>query len=321
MSNSFTCISCRVTFGEAEIQRQHYKTDWHRYNLKRKVAELPPVTADEFQKRVLQQREKDEAEAKDTRVNCKVCKKSFSTPKAFENHLNSKKHNGLLALKVKSAGDSDIQLENSVTNSNTTHTVYVTSKNKGEQLDNNIINKKVEDDSDEDSEMEIEEVDSDEWEDEYSENNPILGNNCLFCSHHSARMMKNLKHMTVAHSFFIPDIEYIIDMKGLLCYLGEKVCQGYMCLWCNDKGKAFYSLESAQQHMIDKGHCKMLHEGEALLEYSYYYDYSSSYLDDDGINEKPEEEISIPILEDTDFQLVLPSGATIGHRSLMRYYR
>ena len=41
----------------AELQKAHYKTDWHRYNLKRKVADLPPVTAENFQQRVLAQRE------------------------------------------------------------------------------------------------------------------------------------------------------------------------------------------------------------------------------------------------------------------------
>ena len=32
-------------------------------------------------------------------------------------------------------------------------------------------------------------------------------------------------------------------------------------------------MKGVQQHMIDKGHCKMLHEGDALLEYSDFYDY------------------------------------------------
>jgi len=53
MTFRFTCISCRVTFADADLQRGHYKTDWHRYNLKRKVAELPPVTAENFRQRVL----------------------------------------------------------------------------------------------------------------------------------------------------------------------------------------------------------------------------------------------------------------------------
>jgi pre-60S factor REI1 len=71
--------------------------------------------------------------------------------------------------------------------------------------------------------------------------------------------------------------------------------------------------------MQDKGHCKMLHEGEALAEYADFYDYSSSYPDQQEQN--ADEDVSIPILDGSDFQLVLPSGATIGHRSLMRYYR
>jgi len=43
--------------GAAELQKAHYKTDWHRYNLKRKVADLPPVTAVNFQQRVAAQKE------------------------------------------------------------------------------------------------------------------------------------------------------------------------------------------------------------------------------------------------------------------------
>jgi pre-60S factor REI1 len=71
--------------------------------------------------------------------------------------------------------------------------------------------------------------------------------------------------------------------------------------------------------MLDKGHCKMLHEGEALVEYTDFYDYSSSYPDN-KISD-PNEEIEIPEIDDTEYQLVLPSGSVIGHRSLMRYYK
>ena len=48
-----TCITCAVAFQDAEVQREHYKTDWHRYNLKRKVAEFEPVTLENFQQRML----------------------------------------------------------------------------------------------------------------------------------------------------------------------------------------------------------------------------------------------------------------------------
>lgn len=71
--------------------------------------------------------------------------------------------------------------------------------------------------------------------------------------------------------------------------------------------------------MLDKGHCKMLHEGEALAEYAEFYDYSSSYPDNESVD--PNAEVEIPELDDSDYQLVLPSGSVIGHRSLLRYYK
>lgn len=93
-----------------------------------------------------------------------------------------------------------------------------------------------------------------------------------------------------------------------------------MCIWCNEKGRTFQSAEAARNHMLDKGHCKMLHEGLALAEYAEFYDYSSSYPDcEEEVNK--DDEVSVTELDDTNYQLVLPSGAVIGHRSLMRYYK
>src|ERR1700722_1908465 len=46
---------------------------------------------------------------------------------------------------------------------------------------------------------------------------------CLFCTTASSSLDSNLSHMSVARSFFIPDAEYLIDITGLLSYLGEKI--------------------------------------------------------------------------------------------------
>ena len=35
----------------------------------------------------------------------------------------------------------------------------------------------------------------------------------------------------------------------------------------------------------------------------------------------PEEEVDLDTIDDTGYELVLPSGAKIGHRSLQRYYK
>ncbi len=48
----FTCLACQVGFSTADEQRIHYRTDWHRYNLKRRIAEAAPVGEEEFRGRV-----------------------------------------------------------------------------------------------------------------------------------------------------------------------------------------------------------------------------------------------------------------------------
>uniref|UniRef100_A0A336LMG6 CSON012274 protein n=1 Tax=Culicoides sonorensis TaxID=179676 RepID=A0A336LMG6_CULSO len=303
MSN-LTCLNCSVRFSTSEAQRDHFKTDWHRYNLKRKIAELPPVSAEGFEKLLIEQRNAEKNQCEDNSLYCKACGKLFKTINAHDNHLNSKKHKDALKRFVEEHADEEVS-------------VKATGESKYEQIDR-LPNELVEDDDDDG--MEAEEVDSDEWEEDENFENPITNNNCLFCDHHSKNIVNNVKHMSVEHSFFIPDAEFCIDLEGLLAYLGEKICKYFICIWCNDRGKTFYSLQGARKHMIDKGHCKMLHEGAALAEYVDFYDYSSSYPDaEEGMD--VDSELDPPdVLDGDEFQLVLPSGITIGHRSLLRYY-
>lgn len=44
----FTCIGCGVRFESGGSQRLHFKTEWHLYNLKRKVCNLEPVNEEKF---------------------------------------------------------------------------------------------------------------------------------------------------------------------------------------------------------------------------------------------------------------------------------
>lgn len=95
---------------------------------------------------------------------------------------------------------------------------------KGESTEPVATTKVSIEDVNDDDDMDAEEVDSDEWNDDFE--NPIENNDCIFCAHHSEDFVENVKHMSVVHSFFIPDTEYIIDLEGLLMYLGEKVAHG-----------------------------------------------------------------------------------------------
>ncbi|XP_040580503.1 cytoplasmic 60S subunit biogenesis factor ZNF622-like [Lepeophtheirus salmonis] len=288
MSLQYTCVTCHVAFQDSDNQRNHYKTDWHRYNLKRKVENLPPVNLsnfDERKKALEKELQELNGENKPPSGYCMTCSKSFATEKAYENHLNSKKHK-----------DKFLRFD---------ETKAIGAK-KAES-------KKAIDPIIEDENMEI--VDSDEWDGE--EAIPIT--DCLFCSHHSSTLPKNIKHMGEQHSFFIPDIDYLIDVEGLFTYLGAKVGEGFMCIWCNERGKTFHDKASVQKHMLDKGHCKILNEGGALIEFEDYYDYSSSYPENE--KENKDEEVQLNELDDSGFELTLPSGAKIGHRSLFRYFK
>jgi pre-60S factor REI1 len=83
---------------------------------------------------------------------------------------------------------------------------------------------------------------------------------CLFCPHSCDSFEGVLEHMAQSHSFFVPDIEHCTDPKSLVSYLGDKIAVANVCLYCNGKGRAMYSTEAVQAHMVSKGHCKVADE-------------------------------------------------------------
>jgi len=385
MSGSFTCVTCRVQYGDGEAQRLHYKSDWHRYNLKRKVAALPPITEAAFSEKStkLSSAKTKKSESASTIFRCSLCSKDFATENSLQSHLSSKKHkeavssstmrqsissvNGSFAssaqdsaeeevivkiLKKKPSADEKEKKSRNVMESRDKRSKFVAyraNRAKGNDDDDdhsgNEDDDEWESDDDDDGESDIESVEGVAMEDEeadlpFGDGEAIPNTSCLFCSSSSSSSVEeNLKHMSSSHSFFVPDLEYfLVDVEGLLTYLGEKVGCGFLCLWCNEKGKAFHTVDSAQAHMRDKGHTKMLHEGDALFEYADFYDYRPSYPDydpdkatetdmevecgsDSNKGDDDDEEVAVEEVDGDGYTLVLPSGATVGHRSLLRYYK
>ncbi len=80
--------------------------------------------------------------------------------------------------------------------------------------------------------------------------------------------------MSLAHSFFILDVECVINFKGLLSYLAERIHLGYLCMFCS---RSFKDSRRCQQHMIDKQHCLMNAEDES--EFEDFYDFRRAYAD------------------------------------------
>ena len=95
---------------------------------------------------------------------------------------------------------------------------------------------------------------------------------CLFCNKESDGVKKNIDHMRIKHSFTILDIDCLVDLKGLLTYMAQRIHIGKICLFCS---KQFKDARSCQQHMMDCGHCMMNMEDED--EYVDFYDFSKTY--------------------------------------------
>ncbi|KAK5861178.1 hypothetical protein PBY51_022593 [Eleginops maclovinus] len=51
VSDKMVCSACKCLFISREEQTEHYKLDWHRFNLRLKISGMPPVTAEEFERK------------------------------------------------------------------------------------------------------------------------------------------------------------------------------------------------------------------------------------------------------------------------------
>ena len=286
-----TCLTCGVKFTSHNDQRDHFKTEWHRYNLKRKVVNMPSISQAAFAKLEMKHSNQDDEQIPQLYYCCPCGKKVKASQ--WDDHEKSKKHQ-VAVKKAEEAGKPSGR------------NVIVVSDGKSNAQSKDNQNEKV----DEDDDWEDVSDSDDGWN---VDGDGIPSDTCLFCEVKSSSMKENLVHMSQTHSFFIPDFEFITDVEELLIYLGKKIALGMLCLWCSEGYKSFKSVKAAQQHMRDKGHCKIhLETSDELLEFSDFYDFSSTY---EG------QEDSSELIVNPEMELVLPSGATLGHRSLKIYYK
>jgi pre-60S factor REI1 len=202
---------------------------------------------------------------------------------------------------------------------------------------------------DDDSDDEWEEVDGDETaadEDEDtiaemdeagpSDDGVLSGDwdasDCLFCGKNQSDFERCIEHMHKVHGFFIPDVEYLKDPIGLLRYLGLKITKGYMCLYCDEQGKQFHSVEAVRKHMDNKSHCKLRYgDGEGAEDENIddYYDFSSSYKTSENTDMVLHNGVSPTVsLSAGGHELVIKGSGgdensvkRIGSRDMARYFR
>lgn len=251
MSDVLLCNACQIAIESDEERAAHYKSEWHRYNVKRRCAGLTSIPQALFDSQLaaLHKRKAAESSARATQ-QCRPCQKSFATASAYQAHLNSKKH----IKKVEKGGpvqDDEEEEEEKESSASAKPAAPIAASSSA----SSAFPEESKSDGDDDMEDEDD-------EEEEGEAIPLL--HCLFCSKHGFKNNSAAcDHMLKAHGFFIPFVENLVDLDGLLTYLGEKIGIGHVCLWCNGKGRARYpSTRAVQQHMTAKSHCKLALEDE-----------------------------------------------------------
>ena len=114
--------------------------------------------------------------------------------------------------------------------------------------------------------------------------NNIVANTSIFDNEEFSTTDECVQYMAEKFGFFIPDLECLVDLEGLLVYLGEKVKIKGRCLYCQ---QTFFPGESCRNHMICESHCKLRYENSVdKEEYEEFYDHEHntecSAVEDNG---------------------------------------
>ena len=106
----FSVAICELTGSESCSARVHDEPNisLSRYNLKRRVASLPPISSEIFAEKVLNAQASSSAVAAKASFekNCSACQKTYYSENAFQNHLGSQKHRLRSAIIAKDGGAS-----------------------------------------------------------------------------------------------------------------------------------------------------------------------------------------------------------------------
>ncbi|KAL9113552.1 MAG: hypothetical protein Q9227_002290 [Pyrenula ochraceoflavens] len=275
-----------------------------RYNLKRRVASLPPIPAETFNDKVLTAQATSNAAAAKAAFerSCNVCEKTYFSENAYKNHVGSSKHKARVAVFEKNLKDTD-----SMTGS---------AFSLGDP-----INVKTPSAADSEAEAEFDHVVEGMKDTSLAEKDPLSNrpsrphhsghdksrdhplsptksgsatpsstglsslplSRCLFCNYESPTWKLSVEHMTKIHGLFIPEKEFLVDPEGMLRYFQAKIMQNHECIYCH---KLKSTASGTQTHMRDKGHCMVAFETEEeMVEVGQFYDFSSTYSDDDASSE------------------------------------
>lgn len=282
-------------------------TFYSRYNLKRRVASLPPISSEVFTEKVLQARAATSAEANRAGFQqvCDVCQRTYYSENSYRNHISSQKHKvkelasqrkqeGVPDDEVKSVMSSTFSLGDPLpaegevdSDAEEEFNEVVEGLQKANLKEHPEIVSPVKRPSNPDPEAEEEHKEDHSVSAAGTENKSTTSTaaptftlkSCLFCNYESPTVPLNVVHMERIHSMFIPEKQYLVDLDGLMGALQQQIHEFHECLYC---GKYKSTALAVQTHMRDKGHCRIpFHSEEEQLEIGEYYDFRSTYSDEE----------------------------------------
>lgn len=317
---TYTCISCQVEFPSMQLQRIHMKTEWHRYNLKRRVAQLTPVTNEVFQLKIANS--KDQVKYDDFGFVIEESKPKYKKDSLRYNLLNRGR-------KLNKTLENDSSRDTSPAFSEVSTFSLGTMKSHSEFEDDtddahSIASAHLKaDTTDYNSEATEEMSDSDYYEDVEEINEPLEVTDCFYCGTKFEAIDDNIQHMLLTHGLYIPNLTYLSDKEGLLRFLSDIIVIDKECVKC---GFDSNTLIGIRQHIVAKGHACIPYETKEMRHFfDKYYDFS---LKDESESEYEVVEDSCETgdytsatIDSTGVELALPNGYKLGHRSMSRYYR
>lgn len=281
-----------------------------RYNLKRRVASLPPLTSEVFADKVLSNKASAAAAANKAafETRCVACDKTYYSEGAYINHLGSQKHRVLAAKLDAKAGteteslvDSTFSLgepmETASTTTESTANADLPDEKADEEFEEVVEGLKQTGLDDTEDPLSIRPSRAtpataqkledhpisarSEWDEDYEHKADLT--QCLFCNYLSPKLDLNIHHMSRHHGFQIPERDYLVNLEGLINYLSETITVLHQCLYCH---KGVHTTSGIQTHMRDRGHCMIAYSTEdEQMEVGEFYDFRSTYSDEEEEDE------------------------------------
>ena len=312
------CNHCLYVSKTYEEMKEHYKSEFHKYNLNRVTMNLAPLSFEDYKRKKdffmkkLEEKQKTEEVLKLQTQNlyCDICSKKFNSQKKLQEHLLSKTH-----LKNKAKKDEQ-------------------KKTKEEDISTSSTNEIKEAKNQEPEKTTLDDI-----------------TYCLFCNFKSENLKNNFYHMVQTHNLEIPFIFYIKNYEDLIKIFAKKIFSYHACFTCDTQ--RFETIKALQKHMLSKGHTVV--NNKDLDEFLFKYYDLKKLLSIKDKNKRRSKEFKILILrarvakelkeknlegddeweeiksdeEDDDYEpltlpngeLMLEDGTTLGNKEFKIYYK